>query len=95
MAFQRKKPEAIGLKAPLPGFVEPALASSIDKVPSELRVSKFTHPGCLDSHSALSRRYRFRNIARIIFLPLTTLTYSTPLHLTCEQLRGQVTREGR
>lgn len=37
MAFQRKKPEAIGLKAPLPGFVEPALASSIDKVPSGAR----------------------------------------------------------
>lgn len=37
MAFQRKKPEPIGLKAPLPGFVEPALASSIDKVPSGAR----------------------------------------------------------
>src|SRR5882757_9643841 len=34
MAFQRKKPVAIGIKAPYPGFVEPALASSIDKVPS-------------------------------------------------------------
>ncbi|MGL3210915.1 non-homologous end-joining DNA ligase [Bradyrhizobium sp. BR 1433] len=37
MAFQRRKPEAIGLKAPLPDFVEPALASSIDKVPSGAR----------------------------------------------------------
>jgi len=34
MAFQRKKPAAIGVKAPYPGFVEPALATSIDKVPS-------------------------------------------------------------
>src|SRR3982074_2962217 len=34
MAFQRKKPAAIGVKAPYPGFVGPALASPIDKVPS-------------------------------------------------------------
>ena len=34
MAFQRKKPAAIGVKAPYPGFVEPALATSIAKVPS-------------------------------------------------------------
>jgi bifunctional non-homologous end joining protein LigD len=34
VGFQRRKTEAIGVKAPLPGFVEPALASSIDKVPS-------------------------------------------------------------
>src|ERR1700727_3059719 len=34
MAFQRKKPPAIGIKAPYPGFIEPALATSIDKVPS-------------------------------------------------------------
>jgi bifunctional non-homologous end joining protein LigD len=34
VAFQRRKAEAIGLKASLPGFVEPALASSIEKVPS-------------------------------------------------------------
>jgi bifunctional non-homologous end joining protein LigD len=33
MAFQRRKPAAIGAKAPFPGFIEPALASSIDKVP--------------------------------------------------------------
>jgi bifunctional non-homologous end joining protein LigD len=33
MAFQRKKPAAIGIKAPYPGFIEPALATSIDKVP--------------------------------------------------------------
>jgi len=33
MAFQRKKPPAIGVKAPYPGFIEPALATSIDKVP--------------------------------------------------------------
>jgi bifunctional non-homologous end joining protein LigD len=34
VAFQRKKPEALGVKAPFPGFIEPALASSIDRVPS-------------------------------------------------------------
>ena len=34
MAFQRRKPAAIGVKAPLPGFIEPALATSIEKVPS-------------------------------------------------------------
>jgi bifunctional non-homologous end joining protein LigD len=34
MAFQRRKPAAVGVKAPYPGFIEPALASSIDKVPS-------------------------------------------------------------
>jgi bifunctional non-homologous end joining protein LigD len=34
VAFQRKKPAAIGAKAPFPGFIEPALASSIEKAPS-------------------------------------------------------------
>jgi bifunctional non-homologous end joining protein LigD len=33
VAFQRKKPAAIGVKAPFPGFIDPALATSIDKVP--------------------------------------------------------------
>ena len=37
MAFARKKPAAIGVKAPLPGFIEPALATSIEKVPSGTR----------------------------------------------------------
>ena len=34
MAFQRKKAAAIGVKAPFPGFIEPALATSIEKMPS-------------------------------------------------------------
>jgi len=34
VAFQRERPAAIGIKAPLPGFIEPALATSSDKVPS-------------------------------------------------------------
>jgi bifunctional non-homologous end joining protein LigD len=34
MAFQRKKPAAIGIKATYPGFIEPGLAMSIAKVPS-------------------------------------------------------------
>jgi len=29
VAFQRKKPAAIGVKAPFPGFIEPELATSI------------------------------------------------------------------
>jgi bifunctional non-homologous end joining protein LigD len=37
VAFQRRKPAAIGVKAPLPGFIEPALASPIEKVPSGAR----------------------------------------------------------
>ena len=34
MAFQRKKPAAIGAKAKFPGFIEPALATSVEKVPA-------------------------------------------------------------
>jgi bifunctional non-homologous end joining protein LigD len=34
MAEPRAKPPAISAKAPLPGFIEPALASSIKKVPA-------------------------------------------------------------
>lgn len=34
MAFQRKKQPAFGIKAPIPDFIEPALATSIDRVPS-------------------------------------------------------------
>jgi bifunctional non-homologous end joining protein LigD len=37
MAFQRRKPPAVGVKAPLPGFIEPALASSVERVPSGSR----------------------------------------------------------
>jgi bifunctional non-homologous end joining protein LigD len=32
VAFQRKKPAAIGTKAPFPGFIGPTLATSIQKV---------------------------------------------------------------
>jgi bifunctional non-homologous end joining protein LigD len=34
VASQRRKPAGIGVKAPFPGFIEPALATSIEKVPS-------------------------------------------------------------
>ena len=34
MAFQRRKSAAIGTKAEYPGFIEPELATSVDKVPS-------------------------------------------------------------
>jgi bifunctional non-homologous end joining protein LigD len=33
VVFQRKKPAAIGAKAPFPGFIEPALATSVERVP--------------------------------------------------------------
>lgn len=47
--FQRKKPEALGVKPPFPGFIEPALASSIDRVPSgerwiqEIKLDGYRH----------------------------------------------------
>ena len=34
MVLRRKKPAAIGAKAKYPGFIEPAFASSIERVPS-------------------------------------------------------------
>ena len=37
MPFPRKKPATIGIKARYPGFIEPALATSIEKVPSGAR----------------------------------------------------------
>jgi bifunctional non-homologous end joining protein LigD len=37
VAFQRKKPAAIGVKAPSPGFIEPALATTIERVPGGQR----------------------------------------------------------
>jgi len=37
VAFQRRKSDDIGVKAPLPGFIEPALASAIERVPSGSR----------------------------------------------------------
>ena len=33
MAFQRRKPAAIGVKARYPGFIAPALATSVERVP--------------------------------------------------------------
>jgi bifunctional non-homologous end joining protein LigD len=37
VAFQREKSVKIGVKAPFPGFVEPALAAAVDKVPKGKR----------------------------------------------------------
>jgi bifunctional non-homologous end joining protein LigD len=37
VAFQRKKPAPLGSKAPYPGFIEPALATQVDRVPSGTR----------------------------------------------------------
>ena len=47
MAFQRRKPEAIGAKALFPGFVAPALATPIDKVPRGTRwIHEIKFDGC-------------------------------------------------
>ena len=37
MPYPRPKPPAGGIKAPFPGFIEPELATSVDKVPSGAR----------------------------------------------------------
>jgi ATP-dependent DNA ligase len=37
VAFQRKKSAATGIKAPYPGFIEPALATTVAEVPSGKR----------------------------------------------------------
>jgi bifunctional non-homologous end joining protein LigD len=34
MALQRRKPAAVGVRAPFPGFIAPALATLIEKVPA-------------------------------------------------------------
>jgi ATP-dependent DNA ligase len=46
LAFQRKNPAAIGVKVPFPGFIEPALATSIEKVPGGQRwLHEIKHDG--------------------------------------------------
>ncbi len=37
MAFQRRKPAALDTKAAYPGFIEPALATEIERVPTGAR----------------------------------------------------------
>jgi hypothetical protein len=37
VAFQRKKPAPLDTKAPYPSFIEPALATQVDRVPSGMR----------------------------------------------------------
>ena len=37
MALQRRRPAAVGTKLPYPGFIEPALATSVDRVPAGRR----------------------------------------------------------
>jgi len=37
VALQRRKPAAVGTKLPYPGFIEPALAMSVDRVPAGRR----------------------------------------------------------
>jgi bifunctional non-homologous end joining protein LigD len=81
MAFQRRKLAAIGVKAPYPGFVEPALASAIGKVPAGERwIHEIKFDGyCVQLHiiheatRVLTRRghdwtKRFRKIAGDAFL---------------------------
>jgi bifunctional non-homologous end joining protein LigD len=81
MAYQRRKPAAIGVKAHFPGFVEPALASLIAKVPSGERwIHEIKFDGyrvqlhiANDDIKVLTRRghdwtRRFRKIAGDAFL---------------------------
>jgi bifunctional non-homologous end joining protein LigD len=58
MAFQRNKPAAIGIKAPFPGFIEPALASSIEKVPNGDR-------WIVSRHAVRSGRWAYRIVAML------------------------------
>jgi bifunctional non-homologous end joining protein LigD len=37
VAFQRREPATIGVKGPLPAFIEPALTTSIETVPAGRR----------------------------------------------------------
>jgi bifunctional non-homologous end joining protein LigD len=47
MPFQRTKSALIGVKAPFPGFIEPSLATSIDKPPSGDRwIHEIKFDGC-------------------------------------------------
>jgi bifunctional non-homologous end joining protein LigD len=79
--FQRQKPAAIGVKAHFPGFIEPALASPIEKVPTgERRIHEIKFDGCRvqlhianDTIRVFTRRgndwtRRFRKIAGDAFL---------------------------
>jgi bifunctional non-homologous end joining protein LigD len=76
VAFQRRKPAAIGVKAPFPGFIEPALATSIEKVPSgerwihEIKFDGYRVQVHLDNETAkiFTRRghywtHRFKKVA--------------------------------
>jgi bifunctional non-homologous end joining protein LigD len=54
MAFQRKKPAAVGVRAPFPGFIEPALATSAEKVPFGERWIQGFHPARQRLDQALS-----------------------------------------
>ena len=63
VAFQRKNPAAIGVKANFPGFIEPALATSIEKVPGGERTAssatmKGTHWAIRPATKATSREKR-------------------------------------
>jgi hypothetical protein len=66
MAFQRKKPEKIGTKGPLPGFIEPAPATATTGVPSSER---WVHEIKFDGYRVQAHRRghdwtkRFRKIA--------------------------------
>jgi bifunctional non-homologous end joining protein LigD len=81
VAFQRKKAAEIGVNAPFPGFVEPALATSSDKVPSGDRwIHEIKFDGCRvqlhihnDAIKVLTRRgndwtMRFSKIAADAYL---------------------------
>jgi hypothetical protein len=60
MAFQRKKPAAIGVKAPFPGFIEPELATSVDNLLSVFRVSERGPDNNLPNRVSCGRRLKTR-----------------------------------
>jgi hypothetical protein len=61
MPYPRPKPPAGGIKATYPGFIEPALAMPIDKVPSGERwVHEIKFDGSFDTASAKDLQARLK-----------------------------------
>lgn len=58
MTFQRRKPAAIGVEATFPRFIEPALATSIEKVPGG---DRWLHEIQFDGYRAKSAEGKLRH----------------------------------
>jgi ATP-dependent DNA ligase len=60
MPHQRTEPTALGVKAPFPGFIEPALATKIGKVPSGERwIHEIKFDGYRANFISLTKRTRY------------------------------------